>query len=349
MAYTDIDDPTLYFSSTIWTGNATDDRAIVIDGTGMQPDFVWIKSRNDTDNHRLVDSVRGATKHIESDNNSAEQTSSNVKTFTSTGVTLSTNGSVNANSELYASWAWKAGTSFTNDASGTGIGTIDSTGSVNNTSGFSIVSYTGSGSNATVKHGMNTAPSMILVKQREERSWMVYHKSTAATNWLHLDRVDVSAADVRAWNNTEPTSSVFSLGTYDDLNESGGTYIAYCFAEKQGYSKFGSYTGNGNANGTFIHTGFKPAFMMIKRTDSTTGAQWLMLDNKRDTNNLLIKNLFANAADAEIDADRGDFLANGLKTRTTGTTINGSGATYIYMAFAEEPLVTLTGVPATAR
>ena len=353
MAYTTIDDPTLYFSSTIWTGNGVDDRAIVIDGTGMQPDFVWIKSRNDTDNHRLVDSVRGATKHIESDNTSAEQTSSNVKTFTSTGVTLSTNGAVNANTELYASWSWKAGTSFTNDASATGIGTIDSTGSTNTTSEFSIITYTGTGSNGTVAHGLGVAPSMIIVKSRGNvDSWYVYHQGIGNTGAIFLDELSVTSTGSDYWQNTTPTSSVFSIGTGNAVNRSSGTFVAYCFAEKQGYSKFGSYTGNGSTDGTFIYTGFKPAFFMAKKT-SGTGA-WTIHDNKRNVDNPIGKALFANSNEVEYnysgdDTPIVDFVSNGAKYRGTASGMNTSGATYIYMAFAENPFVTSTGVPATAR
>jgi len=352
MAFTTIDDPTLYFSSTIWTGNGVDDRAIVIDGTGMQPDFVWIKSRNDTDNHRLVDSVRGATKHIESDNDSAEQTSSNVKTFTSTGVTLSTNGSVNADSELYASWAWKAGTSFTNDASATGIGSIDSTGSVNTDAGFSIISYTGNGSaGATIAHGLGSTPSTIFVKKISAiGDWSSYHSVLGNTGYMRLNNNNAFATASTYWNNTSPTSSVFTAGTTGNINGSGVSYIAYCFAEKQGFSKMKSYTGNGNADGTFVYTGFKPAWVMIKKTTGTNG-WWGIQDNKRDPENIVDKTLYANVSDTEYSGANyyQDFLSNGFKIRTAHAGMNESAAPYIYMAFAENPFTTSTGVPATAR
>ena len=349
MAYTDIDDPTLYFSSTIWTGNGVDDRAIVIDGTGMQPDFVWIKSRNDTDNHRLVDSVRGATKHLESDGTGAEQTSSNVKAFTSTGVTLSTNGSVNANSELYASWSWKAGTSFTNDASATGIGTIDSAGSVNNDSGFSIVSYTGTGSNGTVKHGLNSVPKMFIVKELSNaNSWEVYHASQGAGKNAQLNTTAAfESAGSSRWNSTAPTSSVFSIGTDSGVNRSSSNFITYCFAEKQGYLKTGKWIGNGNNDGPFSFCGFKPAFIMIKRTD--VAKNWYINDNLRDGYNNDNPYLSPNLNAAETGGTEIDILSNGFKIRASGTGHNQSGGTYIYMAIAENPFVTSTGVPATAR
>ena len=349
MAYTDIDDPTLYFSSTIWTGNGVDDRNIVIDGTGMQPDFVWIKSRNDTDNHRLVDSVRGATKHLESDGTGAEQTSSNVKAFTSTGVTLSTNGSVNANSELYASWSWKAGTSFTNDASATGIGTIDSAGSVNNDSGFSIVSYTGTGSNGTVKHGLNSVPKMFIVKELSNaNSWEVYHVSQGAGKNAQLNTTAAfESAGSSRWNSTAPTSSVFSIGTDSGVNRSSSNFITYCFAEKQGYLKTGKWIGNGNNDGPFSFCGFKPAFIMIKRTD--VAKNWYINDNLRLGYNINNPYISPNITAAETGGTEIDILSNGFKIRASGTGHNQSGGTYIYMAIAENPFVTSTGVPATAR
>ena len=352
MAYTDIDDPTLYFSSTIWTGNATDDRAIVIDGTGMQPDFVWIKSRNDTDNHRLVDSVRGATKHMESDGSGAEQTSSNVKTFTSTGVTLSTNGSVNANSELYASWAWKAGTAFSNDASSTSVGSIDSAGSVNTDAGISVITFTGTGANATVAHGLGVIPKFFVIKSRSNANgWIVYHGSLGAGKAISWNLADAAFATGSRWNSTEPTSTVFSLGSAADVNRSSGTHVCYAFAEKQGYSKFGTYTGNANADGPYIYTGFKPAFFIYKNTN-TSGEEWKILDNKRDPfNRGSQRNLNAHTNTAESDDTNsiGEFVSNGVKIRSAHNNINKSGDKFIYLAFAENPFVTSTGIPTTAR
>jgi len=352
MAYTTIDDPTLYFSSTIWTGNGSDDRAIVIDGTGMQPNFVWIKSRNDTDNHRLVDSVRGATKHMESDGSGAEQTSSNVKTFTSTGVTLSTNGSVNANSELYASWAWKAGTAFSNDASSTSIGSIDSTGSVSTAAGFSIISWTGDGNDgATIAHGLGATPAIVITKRRDDTGdWLVGGSliNTARGGANSLLLLNTTAA---MDNNSEVyqtfSSTTFQVGVNAYTNTNNATMISYCFAEKKGYSKFGSYVGNGNANGTFVYTGFKPAFVIFKRTSGT--GNWQLLDNKRLGFNVENHTIYPNSTLVEQDETDGDILSNGFKLRNTGTDGNGSGSTYIYIAFAENPFVTSTGVPATAR
>jgi len=350
MAYTDIDDPTLYFSSTIWTGNATDDRAIVIDGTGMQPDFIWIKSRNDGDNHRLVNSVSGATKHIESDNTSAEQTSGNVKTFTSAGVTLSTNGAVNENNELYVSWAWKAGTSFTNDASSTSVGSIDSTGSVNTDAGFSIIKWTGNDANATVAHGLGAVPGMFIVKNLSNATtgWYVYHQSLGNTKHILLDTAAALVDDIN-WNDTSPTSTVINLGGQTGSNGPSNSMLVYCFAEKQGYSKFGSYTGNGNADGTFVYTGFKPAMVICKKSNAS-GTNWGIIDNKRAKSfNQISAMLNPNSTGSEGANNNCDFVSNGFKWRTNDGNSNASGDSYIYMAFAEQPFVTSTGVPATAR
>ena len=350
MSYTNgLDDPTLYFSSTIWTGNGVDDRNIVIDGTGMQPDFVWIKSRNDTDNHRLVDSVRGATKHLESDGTGAEQTSSNVKAFTSTGVTLSTNGSVNANSELYASWSWKAGTSFSN-SSGSNGANLDSTGSVSTTAGFSIVSFTGNRSTTrNIYHGLGAVPKMIIFKNRNTTNgWTIYNAVIGNANKLTLNSTNASGACTACFASTNPTSTLFSVGDDSDTNGTSNNMIAYCFAEKKGYSKFGSYTGNGNADGTFVYTGFKPAFV-IQKASSASSYDWVILDNKRDPFNVADESLYANLSSAVQTSNHTDFLSNGFKLRSTAAGNNGSGTSYIFMAFAEESFVTSTGVPATAR
>ena len=331
MAYTAIDDSTLYFSSTIWTGNGSDNRNIVIDGTGMQPDFLWIKSRNDTDNHRLVDSVRGATKHLESDGNGAEQTSSNVKAFTSTGVTLSNNGSVNANSELYVGWSWKESA----------------------TAGFDICSWTGNGSAQNISHNLSKVPTMIIVKNRTDAGadWYIYNVHNGNTHSMILN---TTTAKVGAysdnWNNTTPTSSVFTVGS---SNSTGGSssdnMIAYVFTDIQGYSKFGSYIGNGSTNGTYVHLGFKPGFFMAKRIDASD-MPWVMIDNKRNSFNPLSNTLLANSNEAaNTGTDRADFLSQGVKIRTNSTAWNASGASFIFMAFAENPFVTSSGVPACAR
>ena len=351
MAYTTIDNPELYFQTKLYAGNGSS-QSITFDGSeDMQPDWVWIKSRTDTRKHNLYDVVRGANKRLVSNLTSAEDQPDNnagVNAFNSNGFTVGSETDVNGSSRNFVAWNWKAGTSFTNDASATGIGTIDSTGSVNTDAGFSIISYTGTGSAGTVAHGLGSAPAMIINKKyNTTENWFVYHKSLGNNKSIQLNSTAASYTSGN-WGNTDPTSSVFSLSTTDS-NTSGATYINYCFAEKKGYSKFGSYVGNGNANGTFVYTGFKPSWVMIKRTDSATGGYWVMFDNKRNTFNVMDKYLFAQSSDAEDTSNLIDFYSNGFRPIVSNLMHNGSGASYIYMAFAENPFVTSTGVPATAR
>ena len=345
-----IDKPSDYFNTVLYTGNAT---GRTITGVGFQPDWVWGKVRSEAQDHVLVDSIRGATKQLYSSDSAAEQTEAQGLTgFDSDGFTLGTHAYFNGNSKTYVAWNWKAGTSFTNDASGTGIGSIDSAGSFNNDSGFSIVSYTGTGSAGTIKHGLSTAPKMIIQKNRDEtQPWWTYVESIGAGGQLRLNATNAAGSDgATLWNSTAPTSSVFSVGDNTGTNGSADKCIAYCFAEKQGYSKFGSYTGNGNADGTFVYTGFKPAWVMVKRTDSAN--DWCLYDNKRDTDNVVQDKLQPNQASAESDDTSMDFVSNGFKFRETGGNFNANGGSYIYIAFAESPFVTSTdngSIPTTAR
>ena len=347
MAYTTIDDPTIYFNTVLYTGNAT---GRTITGVGFEPNLVWGKVRSEAQDHVLVDSIRGATKQLYSSDSAAEQTEAQGLTgFDSDGFTLGTHAYFNGNSKTYVAWNWKAGTAFTNDASATGIGSIDSAGSVNTDAGFSIVSWTGTGSAGTIKHGLSTAPSMIIIKNRSSAyDWTVGHNSLGWTNVVFLNLTTASQGDTQ-FNNTAPTSSVFSIGTPLMANKSGDSIIAYCFSEKKGYSKFSSFVGNGNADGTFIYTGFKPAWVMWKRTDATN--DWYIYDNKRNSFNTMGRRLEANQSDAEVNSGSAivDFLSNGYKFRGTDPSWNVSGGNFIYMAFAESPFVTSTGVPATAR
>jgi len=346
MAYTTINKSKDYFNTKLYTGNGGTN---AITGVGFQPDWTWIKSRDASNNHRNYDAVRGATKIIYQNLTNAETTQSNGLTaFNSDGFTLGDDGNSNSNNATYASWNWKAGTG---QGSSNTDGSINTTyTSVNTTAGFSISTYTGTGSNATVGHGLGVAPKMIIVKQLNSTNyWTVYHKSLSANSWLYLDTNEAVASNTAMWNNTEPTSSVFSIGTYTNTNQSSSTYVAYCFAEKTGYSKFGSYVGNGNADGTFIYTGFKPAFILLKHT--TSAESWHLFDGKR-------ANLF-NPVNGRLQADSSgaeytgknvfDFLSNGFKLKDNNGAYNGSGSTYIYMAFAEAPLVGTNNVPCTAR
>ena len=340
MAYTDIDKPSDYFNTKLYTGNGSSGHAIT--GVGFQPDLVWIKPRDQAYNHRLFDVVRGAGKKISSDTNSAEATDTNEQTsFNSDGFTIGSDAGTNANTKTYASWNWLGSNTTATNTSGS----INTTICVNQEAGFSITGWTHNGSNSTIGHGLNAVPKMIITKERNNvGSWAVYHVGSGNANRLVLQGTNANIS-TSIWNSTTPTSSVFSFN--DSITS---TMISYCFAEKQGYSKFESYTGNGNDNGVFIYTGFKPAFLIIKRTDSTNN--WMMIDNKRGPFNFVDEFLVANDSAAESSNNIAlgiDFLSNGFKIRDSDAAINASGGTYIYMAFAENPFVTSEGVPATAR
>jgi len=345
MSYTNgLDKPTDYFNTKLYTGNGSTQS---ITGVGFQPDFTWIKDRDGNRRHYLFDAVRGVYKELNSDDVQAEENKTNSLTnFDSDGFTVSDLGDVNFSGDNFASWNWKA--------NGTGVsntdGSITSTVSANTTSGFSIVSYTGTGANATVGHGLGVAPNMIINKCRTAtQNWATYHSSLGGTKALFLDGDDAETSSVSYFNNTNPTSSVFSVGNSGDTNKSSQTHISYCFAEKKGFSKFKSYVGNGNADGTFIYTGFKPAFVIFKRTSGTQ--DWGLFDNKRSNYNPVDELIYPNYSLAESgdNANKFDFVSNGFKLRASGQQMNQSGDTYIYMAFAENPFVTSTGIPTVAR
>jgi len=346
MAYSTISKPSDYFNTKLYTGNSTDNHAIT--GVNFQPDLVWIKRRNQAANHNLFDAVRGATKTIKSNLTNAEATvADTLKSFDSDGFTLgddATVGEVNPNTYTMASWNWLGanGTASNTD------GSITSTVSANTTSGFSIVSYTGTGANATVGHGLGSVPKVVMVKTRSGTgNWINYHSSVGNTKYLSLNQTNSAGTTNQAWNDTSPTNQVFSLGNSSEVNGNGTTMIAYCFADVQGYSKFGSYVGNASTNGTFVYTGFAPSFLMIKRTSDTQN--WYMWDNKRLGYNPDNNHLQANGTDAEGTADAIDILSNGFKIRESGAGTNSG--TYIYMSFAAEPLVAnvSSSIPATAR
>ena len=353
-----IDDPTAFFQTTLYTGDGGGTRAVTNDGNSdLSPNWVWIKDRGTTSTHYIFDSVRGVQKHLTSAATTQELTDANsLKSFNSDGFTLGTSGNVNGNSRSFVSWNWKAGTSFTNDASATGIGTIDSTGSVNQEAGFSIISYTGiGGTNQSVAHGLGATPKFIIIKPRSAAGyWCVTNPrfvSVSDPNILYLQITGAEADDTNINGTTAPSSTVFGVDDYNAVNVNGQTQIAYCFTPIKNYSSMSTYVGNGNANGTFIFTGFKPAYVMIRRADA--GNDWLIQDSKRyPINETVAKVLKANSALAEGDTGNMDMLSNGFKLRSTGTNTNASGSPYIYMAFAENPFVTSTGngsIPATAR
>jgi hypothetical protein len=343
MAYTTINKSSEYFNTKLYTGTGATQ---AITGVGFQPDFLWIKSRGLARSNQINDVVRGAGKIIATDNDSTEFTDTDrITTLDSDGFTLGSNDNVNGSSDNLVSWNWLA--------NGAGVsntdGDITSTVSANTTSGFSIVKWTGTGSNGTIGHGLGVAPKMVIVKSLANISyWMVYHASLGNAQEIYLNSTSASQAST-TWNSTTPTSTVISLngGAGNGVNYSGD-YIAYCFAEKKGYSKFGSYTGNNNADGTFIYTGFKPAWVLFKRSSATEN--WSLYDNKRLGYNPQSYGLRPNISSAESEyatTASVDFVSNGFKIREAGTNINNG--TYIYLAFAEEPLVGTNNIPATAR
>jgi hypothetical protein len=347
MAYTTIDKPSDYFNTVLYTGNDADDRNIT--GVGFNPDWVWLKSRGGR-GHQLYDVVRGANKGLATESNNAEDSDANImQSFITDGFQVGSSAESNSDGANYVSWNWLA----SNTTASNSNGDITSTVSANTTAGFSIVTYTGTGSAGTIGHGLNATPGMIICKNRSSSVvWVVYHhKNTSApeTEYLTLNSSDATTDHI-VFNDTAPTSSVFSVAGDSANNESSSNHVAYCFAEKKGYSKFGSYTGNGNADGTFVYTGFKPAWVMIKDTTTGgTGHGWIIFDNKRNTFNPTQALLLADASDSEYTiTDPIDFLSNGFKIRDTNQSRNDSGSTYIYMAFAESPFVNSNGVPNNA-
>ena len=341
-----IDKPSDYFNTKLYTGNGNAGNAQT--GVGFQPDLVWYKSRGTADSGGLQDSVRGATKNLYPNYSDAENTIDGVSSFNSDGFTVGADNSANKNATAIVAWNWKAGTSFTNDASSTGIGTIDSAGSVNTDAGFSIISYTGTGSNGTIAHGLGAKPDMILIKNRSNgQQWSSYWSPLGATKYMRFATTNAVATASNRFANTEPTTSVFTVSTDGEVNENGLNLIAYCFTNIQGYSKVGSYVGNGNADGTFVYTGFKPAWVMCKITNTTD--DWYIFNNKMPGYNLINESLRANTNDAQNSTGQIDFTSNGFKTRTSNYAVNGGSQSYIYMAFAENPFVASNFNPATAR
>jgi hypothetical protein len=353
MPYTTINKGSSYFNTVTYTGTGSSNS---LTGVGFKPDWVWIKRRdNGAVGHRLYDAVRGVQNTLFSNSTDAEATgqTTTLTAFNSDGFTVISESGVNGSGDTYASWNWLGANTTVSNTSGT----ITSTVSANPTAGFSIVSYTGNATaGATIGHGLGAKPAMIIFKNRIDSSsakWAVYHQaafvSQANPNILYLDDTAAEADDVNVLGNTTVTlnSTLFSLGDYNGTNGSGDSIIAYCFAEIKGYSKFGKYTGNGSTDGPFIYTGFKPAFLIAKRTDST--GNWRTRDDVRSPFNPVERVLYPNSTTTEIIEDTHDFLSNGFKVRTTGPENNASGGNFIYMAFAENPFVTSGGIPVTAR
>ena len=347
--YTAINDPTVYFQAQLYTGNQSTLNVTNDGNAALQPDWVWFHQRNGTNWPSMYDSSRGVEKQINSNvDNSQYSNVTGLTAFNSDGFTLGSHTNENTNSGTYVAWQWKAngGTTASNAS-----GTITSTTQVNTTAGYGIVTYTGNGVNgATVGHSLGVVPQVIIVKRLDlAANWMVYHEATGQTKATFLDLTAAADTDAGYWSNTAPTTGIFNLGTNTKGNANGGTYVAYCFAGKQGYSKFGSYLGNSSTNGAFIYTGFKPAWVMVKNISAAQS--WWIWDYKRIGYNGSGGNLKVRPNDntAENNGEKIDIVSNGFKFRDGDNAWNFSGNEYIYMAFAENPFVTSDGVPTTAR
>ena len=337
-AYTTIDNPELYFQAKIYSGDGNDNRSITFDGSeDMQPDIVWINERNTTSGHVIYDSERGASEFLfPYSTRNRETSTARFKSFDSDGFTVGTSGATNGSSDTYVAWCWKESV----------------------TAGFEIVLYTGNGSSRTISHSLSAVPGWMIVKNREfdpsdvsnGTNWDVWHSGLTATSGknLILNSTNAEASDSSKFNSA-PTSSVFGVNTNNGVNKADDLYFNWIWAPKQGYSKFGNYIGNGNADGPVIFLGFKPAFVLIKKS-SAAGNDWQLTDNKRDPHNVCTHRSLPNVSLAEQDdALDLDMLSTGFKIRKSSTTNNQSGATFIYIAFAESPFVNSNGVPTTAR
>ena len=350
MAYTTIDDPSAHFQTLLYTGDASSSLALTFDGnSNLQPDFVWNKERASTGWHVITDTTRGLTKTFYPNDDNAEETyTDRILSIQSNGFTIGDDtGTMNKDNGIYANWCWKAngGTRTTNTESGNNpAGGYQA----NTTAGFSIVDYTGTGATGTMAHGLSAVPKFIIFKTRATGNFNVYHEGIGSTHYLLLSNNEAKTDSNARFNDTDPTSTVFTLDTAADVNGDGTTYMAYCFAEIQGYSKFGTYHGNGAADGPFVYCGFKPSWVLRKRTDNAQ--QWQLYDNKRPgIGNGDMHELYPDSSEAEGTSDGIDFLSNGFKVRVSNGGMNTDDAHHVYMAFAESPFVSSEGIPTTAR
>ena len=344
MAYTTIDSPYKFFNTVLYTGNGGSSQAIT--GVGFQPDWVWLKSRSDTEQPNVWDSVRGGSKRLMPDATNAEYDNSTqgLQSFDSDGFTCGDSDQYNKSSQSVVAWNWLAANGTTSNSNGTTASTV----SANPTSGFSIVTWTGTGSDTTVGHGLSSAPEMFVVKNRSDSSNWVVGQTVAgntmtAGNGYYMEWDDTKAStnpgSATTWGSTPtaPTNQVFTVGSSNTLNGSSDDMLAYCFHSVKGFSKIGSYIGNGSADGTFVYTGFKPFYILMKN-NGAGGNSWRIYDKPRDPSNEMDNALFiTNAEEGNYDAI--DFLSNGFKIRGTSSAINSSGGTYLYYAIAENPFV----------
>ena len=355
MAYTTIDDGSAYFHAQLFTGNDATDRAITNDANAgdFKPDWLWLKNRDSASTNMTFDSSRltssGATLSLRANATNAEADKVDVfGGFETDGFTVDGSDSdTNSNGHKFVAWQWKAngGTTASNTA-----GDITTTVQANTTAGFSIFTYTGTGTDGdTIGHGLGAVPNWIWIKARSiANDQTIYHSANTSapeTEFLAMQGTDATSDSSTRWSDTAPTSTLITLGNNAGVNGNTYTYVGYAFAEKQGYSKFGKYTGNNDADGTFVYTGFKPASLMVKRSSAVQG--WLIWDSKRASVNTASAPLTANETSSE-DTPDADLLSNGFKLRTADTS-NNAASTYIYMAFAEHPFVSSEGVPTTAR
>ena len=348
MAYTTIDDPSLYFDTLTYTGNMSTDRDIT--GLSFEPNFVWVKNRTDAEHHSLYDSIRGVNQVIYSNQTNSEDDESNgVSSFDSNGYGIAnTNGALNGSGKSIVAWCWKAGTTWSNDASATSVGSLDSSGTKNATAGFSIISFTGTESGTpSIAHSLSSTPEFIISKALEVTdNWMVFHGSFSAQDYIILNTYGNTASSSSVWNSL-PSSTVINMGDNAGVNDDGDM-IMYAWHSVQGFSKFGTYTGNGNVDGPFVYLGFRPAWVLFKRT-AGAAANWQLWDNKRNSANAVNRSLLPDDSAAEQTDQDIDFLSNGFKIRSSAGHLNVDGTTFIYAAFAEAPFVNSKGVPANAR
>ena len=338
--------PSDFYNTKLYEGNSSTQ---AITGVGFQPDFVWIKNRTDTNNHRLYDAARGVENSIISDDNSAQSTSTGLTAFDSDGFTLGSTGSQNGTGHDYASWNWKAGTT-----SGLSGGTITPTAySINTTSGFGVYAYKGTGSNATIAHGLGVAPTFMMVKRLNSTdSWRVYHSGIGPTKYMTLNSTAAETTEATIWNSTAPDATVFSIGTDSSVNTSTNTYIAYVFAPIKGFSAFNMFQGQADDNGPFCFTGFRPAIVIMKKSGSGSAANWQLANTKMSSAggaNVINRQMLPDTSAIAQTEDSMDLLSNGFKIRNGDAHFNQNLQPFIYAAFAEFPLVSSNDVPGLAR
>ena len=345
MAYSTIDDPTLYFNTVLYAGTGSEQ---TVSGVNFSPGLTWLKSRSNGQPNVLSDSVRGGNKQLYSADTQAETTYGQyLKSFNSDGFVLGTDSGINQSSQTFVSWNWKAGGSASNNTDGNKTISL----SVNTTAGFSVGTYAGTGQDSTIGHGLGAVPDWLMIKNRSSgsRKWQLWHNGLTGTNkYLAIDRSDAELTDTASWDNTAHSNTVWNTYGSGEANQNGENFVCYAWTSIQGFSKFGSYTGNANANGPYIYTGFRPAWIMTKQING--GSSWIVHDNKRDPINAVTEYFTVEENDAAGTlANSYDLCSNGFKVRTSNGDRNSNGDTFAYWAFAESPLVNSEGIPNNAR